>query len=258
MLTIPQLCGGAIIGILGGSTITNVIETISICSSHDRSGDTYGSCDAGGSKLLNEYVQESSSNIGLTASAPDKSTEQVISDLKKMKRKDLISLFLHLPAPAILADNNTGKGISGEFDGILLDNGIIMTSVANFITNVLFSMGRKWNGKSFSLAQNNSKKGVFKGINRFQKVSMESINTELEHQFDYSVAKSKLGDISGDSMRLIYADYQQPFSLWKSMEDELRLLRSDDGSEILLGMGSMAWSGGFMNCQPFCLVKAKM
>ncbi len=26
---------------------------------------------------------------------------------------------------------------------------------------------------------------------------------------------------------------------------------------IILGMGSMAWSGGMYNCQPFCLHKSK-
>ncbi len=46
------------------------------------------------------------------------------------------------------------------------------------------------------------------------------------------------------------------------MVDEVRLLKvpiiEDDEEKfdlILLGMGSMAWSGGMYNCQPFCLYR---
>ena len=36
------------------------------------------------------------------------------------------------------------------------------------------------------------------------------------------------------------------------MRDELRVLSLTDG-DVLIGMGSMTWSGGSLNASPFCL-----
>lgn len=90
-----------------------------------------------------------------------------------------------------------------------------------------------------------------------------------EHSFDYTITStstkpSLFSDESTkiSSIQLKYEKYQSPLSLWRTMVDEVRLLKvpiiEDDEEKfdlILLGMGSMAWSGGMYNCQPFCLYR---
>jgi hypothetical protein len=69
--------------------------------------------------------------------------------------------------------------------------------------------------------------------------------------------------LRGDSTILLdYSRNQNILSPWKTMKDEIRILRRDNINgendiAILLGVGSMAWSGGFLNCQPFCLIRAQ-
>ncbi len=133
------------------------------------------------------------------------------------------------------------------------------TSVSKFLTNSLFGMNKLWNGKQFS-----SVNDEFIGINRFHEENRDSITNV--HKFDYSIEPSIFGK---SSIRLNYSRHQGMFSLWKTMVDEVRLLKvprvqvqavDKGGGEIeekfdviLLGIGSMAWSGGMYNGQPFCL-----
>ena len=84
--------------------------------------------------------------------------------------------------------------------------------------------------------------------------------TETEHEFDFSILLSRV--LKGaDSLGLSYRAYQITLSLWWEMRDELRILRGFDrkkDSEILIGFGSMSWSGGHLNSAPFCLIKVIM
>jgi len=121
------------------------------------------------------------------------------------------------------------------------------TAVSEFLTHVLFSNGLRWNGKAFSVDG--------KGRNRFS----EGLNISTDHTFDFQTESSSLGRDS--SMVLRYAKHQNfkstgwKFLLWKSMVDEVRVLKLNDGQFCLLGIGSMAWSGGVWNGSIFCLFK---
>ena len=81
--------------------------------------------------------------------------------------------------------------------------------------------------------------------------------TETEHDFSILLSRVLKG---ADSLALSYRAYQITLSLWWEMRDELRILRGFDrkkDSEILIGFGSMSWSGGHLNSAPFCLIKEK-
>jgi len=95
------------------------------------------------------------------------------------------------------------------------------------------------------------------GINRFRSKT-NSAKVDQEHKFDVKLSQSKL---RGEGCLLDYSLYQEKYSPWKTMVDEVRVLRCnphDDGRDdcsILLGMGSLGWSGAFLNSQPFCLAR---
>jgi hypothetical protein len=91
-----------------------------------------------------------------------------------------------------------------------------------------------------------------------------SSNDEMKkvHNFDYSLSSSIFGR---SSIKLDYSRHQGQLSLWKTMVDEVRVLKVPNSSGetndekfdlILIGAGSMLWSGGMYNCQPFCLYQA--
>lgn len=130
--------------------------------------------------------------------------------------------------------------------------------MTGFITNVLFGKNTPWKGKAFGAVSANDsldqKRRV--GINRF----MEQTSIRKTHKFDYSIESSFFGR---SSIRLNYSPYQGNLSLWKTMVDEVRVVEVPNRSEgedhrdiILLGMGSMGWSGGMYNSSPFCLYKS--
>ena len=110
----------------------------------------------------------------------------------------------------------------------------------------LESINGEWNGKAFYKGR--------QGTNRFHsKADPSTIQTE--HQFDFSIAPSRLDPNKSSSVMLIYSKYQNLFSLWKTMVDELRVLKlpGDSSVEVLICMGCMGWSGGMLNASPFCL-----
>ena len=134
------------------------------------------------------------------------------------------------------------------------------------MTNQLFGKNEPWNGKTFGASN--------VGINRFVQTKKEDSNEKNSstsirktHNFAYTIQPSIFG---GSSIQLKYSPYQGNLSLWKTMVDELRIIKvpkgkiersnqqnnGDNTDYILLGMGSMAWSGGMYNCQPFCLHKS--
>ena len=130
------------------------------------------------------------------------------------------------------------------------------------------------------------------GINRFRRFD-DSGNDNIEndddtnfffnqHQFDYGIENSKIQP-GTKSLFLKYNRYQSLsfLSPWYTMRDEIRVvpesflrsiltLNSDEGgdagsattnttsttTDVLLGMGSMAWSGGALNSAPFCLIRS--
>ena len=128
--------------------------------------------------------------------------------------------------------------------------------MTRFLTNGLFGKGRKWNGKAFRANK--------KGINRFHSSKQDNIGTDYQHEFDYSTEPSRIGTLQESSISLCYSKYQFPLSLWHSMRDELRCVpmrtgssNGDDRVQVLIGFGSMTWSGGTLNASPFCLWRAK-
>jgi hypothetical protein len=161
------------------------------------------------------------------------STASIVQELQHMKRRDLLALFQRCAtdSPAM-----TGT-IMGDYDGVLLDNNGL-TRVTGFLTNGLFGRGRTWNGKAF-LSDS--------GTNRFH-------SGQPTHSFDVSVGPSRMRPYK-DAVRLDYSQHQQPWSLWKTMQDELRLAAVLDDGEVWIGMGCMAWSGSFWNASPFCLYR---
>jgi hypothetical protein len=161
------------------------------------------------------------------------SPEAAVDKLQSLKRKELVQLFTACHAPSDLSE------IAGEWNGCLLDNNGL-TTISNILTHQLFGLrvGRNWNGKAF--------RGNGKGINRFTTKE----RTATEHVFEYSLQDSNIvGD--SQSVRIDYWNYQSPISLWRTMRDEVRFIPGD--VEVLLGMGSMGWSGGCKNCSPFCM-----
>lgn len=127
-----------------------------------------------------------------------------------------------------------------------LQHTIKKTFVTKFLTNGLFGRGRIWNGKAFRDGK--------KGVNRFH-AKQDIDRTEWQHEFDYTLEKSGIGASKSPSISLSYSKYQFPLSLWHSMTDVLRCVPVGDGDDVqvLIGFGSMAWSGGKLNASPFCL-----
>ena len=168
------------------------------------------------------------------------SSEATVRYLQSLSRRELLILFCRSRAPS---DDLTG--IVGEWNGQLLDNnGWIMTRIGSeFMTNALFSMGKgQWNGKRIHADG--------KGVNRFLQ---NSNDMQSGHGFDVSVEESKL--FGNKSARLDYSGYHHPLSLWKTMEDQVRLLPVGFNEDVLIGMGCMLWSGGMLNAAPFCLYR---
>jgi len=239
-----------------------------------------------------------------------------------------MELFLLCDAPTDDDMDDFDCRYSGAWDGTLLDDNEVMTPIANFITNSLFGIrhGGKWAGKQLNMMSslsssskddngNNNNNNSNIGINRFYSTRTKNndedqdginVDIELEHSFAISIAPSSLrrrrrrvddddgnnDDDSKKSIMLNYSPYQGILSPWKTMVDELRVLRppppplntsksrkgkststsstrnkgnnnnddddSDDDEDdrgILLCVGSMAWSGGYWNGTPFLLVQ---
>lgn len=246
-------------GLLGVASLRNMAETYYICSS-STIGTTTGvatpSNNVNSNSILEEYISMNENINECNVAIPQHKTDRdVIHDLKQMPRRDLIRLFLHCDVPNDLSE------VCGDWDGILLNNNYILTSVSNFITNQLFGINYSggWFGKTFEINKNTASTGI--GENRFLSQTDGDSNKNIQnaHKFEYYKSKSKL---KGNGILLDYSRHQNMLSPWKTMKDEIRVLRRSDINgkndiTILLGVGSMAWSGGFLNCQPFCLICSK-
>jgi len=79
---------------------------------------------------------------------------------------------------------------------------------------------------------------------------------EEDHSFDICKASSKIVPAK-QAFVLTYAPYHPRLSLWHSMRDEMLVVRRPETRNgkgtVFLGLGSMGWSGGYLNCSPFCL-----
>lgn len=214
------------------SNVANMYQTISLVSSNNKNLD-----DMTPTKQQIDQI-------------PDLNTDDTIEYMKKLSRKELMTLFLSLDAPPI-------KKMHGDWDGVLLDNNNwIMTKTSSFITHALFAkrgsfLSKKmWNGKSFG---DNAI-----GVNRFFTSKKNAIQHYKNHKFDYKISPSSF--FKNKSLQLSYENYQNNLSLWKSMRDEIRIVKTiRDGNSktmLLLGMGCMQWSGGMYNAAPFCLWKS--
>lgn len=206
--------------------------------------------------------------------------------LRGMNRKDLLRVFASSRAPTAAelkqwfsSDENNDDESYCEWDGELLDNnGAFMTLVSKVVTHGLFGgiglpwrlvgAPRKtkghWNGKAFAKPEATGTSG--RGINRF--VSAASPSGFRRHVFEYEITKSDLLPGEGsESLKLDYSKHQSfPTSIWGSMRDELRVVElpldsnsknGEDKDLVLIGMGSMAWSGGPLNCSPFLLERCR-
>jgi hypothetical protein len=212
MISAAQIAASAVVLALAGGSGRNMLQTSRVADKIPSSIDS----------LLPGHVYSSQ--------------EDTVQYLQSLKRKDLLEIY----ASSRICSNL--EEIQGEWNGVLLDNNnLLMTKVSNILTNVLFSMGRAWNGKAFGPGA--------RGINRFYGRTGKS-TPENEHSFDYAVEPSKILP-EEESIRLRYSNYQSPISLWKTMVDEVRLLPGTD--DVLIGMGSVAWGGGMLNASPFCL-----
>ena len=170
---------------------------------------------------------------------PRHKTHVLVENLQQMKRRDLLELFCQSSSPS-------STRIQGDYDGCLLDNNGL-TLVTQFLTDGLFGKGKRWSGKAFTSSN--------RGINRFY--SSQEENPIQQHSFSYNIGQSRLHP-NKNSIRLDYSHDQAPWSLWKTMTDELRLVAVlNDGGEVWIGMGCMAWSGGVWNSSPFCLYRQK-
>ena len=211
---------GVVVAILAGGSGTNMLQTYRIAN-------------------------KTSSPPSLDSSKNWSTQDGAVEHLKSLNRKELLELF---SASRVCAPS---QDLQGDWNGALLDNnGYVMTKVSSIITNGLFGMGRTWNGKSFGSES--------KGMNRFfGRRKDNDANTriiETEHGFEYTIQQSKILPTGQESIQLKYSKYHLPISMFYTMMDELRLVPGHD--DVLIGMGCMGWSGGMLNCQPFCLWKA--
>lgn len=190
--------------------------------------------------LYTKYITMDNKNKVVSTKIPSGLTlNDVMAELKSMKRPEIIKLFLASSTPS------KSSMILGDWNAVLLENnGPLMTSISQQITNNLFGNRKSWNGKKFN------SNGV--GINRFQTRNNDDKKVIYNHNFDWKVKESAF--FEGETLSLDYSNYQSILSPWKSMKDEVRVLgKTKDGKLIMIGMGSMAWSGGMLNAAPFCL-----
>jgi len=261
MLPLVKLAAAAATTVLTVSSGKNMFQTATIAHEHNQRPSSYFS----------------SATSSMSTLRPGDSTNAIVSKMQAMKRKELLELYFCSRAPQDFSE------IQGEWDGILLDNGSwIMTTVTSLLTDRLFGMGRKWNGKHFGIAESNveenSSKQQRQGINRFyarktkSNVSSSSSSssplTERQHIFDMRLQPSQLDTIFKNSrvqqqqqqprkcsLVLDYSKHQSLVSPWRTMMDEIRIVPLNGDCRVLIGLGYMAWSGGRLNSSPFLLFR---
>ena len=154
-----------------------------------------------------------------------------LADVRALRRKsEFVSAWRAAPPPSTYA----GRCFDGEIVGLG-----VTAPLSSFITHVLFGGGRRWLGKAFADERS--------GVNRFD-------GQKRARRFGTEIAISRL-----DGKLALVLDYSAPHSgdsLWGGvvgMRDELR----EVAPGLLLGLGSMAATGGALNCAPFVLVERR-
>ena len=245
-----QLAASAVVLALAGSSGRNMLQTSRIANNNKENNGLLSSV------TIDDGIASDDDSDLVFSSTKQQNT---VRYLQSLKRKELLELF----CSSSVSDTTSLNDIKGEWNGILLENnGLLMTKVSGILTHGLFGMGRTWNGKAFALDSQQQENAVVdgitktttkQGVNRFFGRS-DRTSTEFEHSFDFSIASSKIVP-NEQSIQLRYSKYQSPFSLWKTMVDEVRIIPGND--DVLIGFGSMAWSGGMLNSAPFCLWRVK-
>ena len=168
-----------------------------------------------------------------SSSARNRMTIDTLKSSLSSKR-DFTQLFLRCPALS-----TTQSECAGPYDGHLLDLGVC-APLSKFISNRLFGPG-DWAGKKF---EENSGTNLFLGA---------ASNTPVEaKRFACRIENSVLDN--QPVLSLNYAPYNKIFDpvAW-GMRDERRKVNSN----LLIGCGGLAVSGGVRNFAPFALVPAK-
>ena len=210
-----------------------------------------------------DVVPPSSSMINTTTSLFHK---DILSTLPTLSRRELLELYLACEDPTVAKDL---PRLQGVWHAQLLSNNVVLTAVSAFLTHQLFGGGQRWAAKIFD-------QGGLTGINGFCRSTKKKESTpavsgvvlQQRHAFDVSVQPSRLRpDLQSIQLRYhrrrcpkITTTHHLSF-LWTTMVDELRIVpvqeHEDASVEVLLGLGSLAWSGGVWNASPFVLWRNK-
>lgn len=141
-----KFAASTVAAILTTATIHNTFETFSICSPSNNSNVFKDP-----SSILNHYLQEHDNNKNdgtSTCSDIDngnlisnkyfvkvpegKSKLEILQDLQTMNRRELVTLFKHCDVPDDLG------AIEGDWDGILLNNNLVLVCEEEIVMNSLF------------------------------------------------------------------------------------------------------------------------
>mmetsp|Transcript_11311 Transcript_11311/g.14891 ORF Transcript_11311/g.14891 Transcript_11311/m.14891 type:complete len:247 (+) Transcript_11311:25-765(+) len=230
-----KVASSAIAAVLTFCSVRNIVQTSLIVSD--------GQIES--SVVLGMEVQDRLADV-VNLDTSSETPKHLLQELSGLSRKESVCLFASCSSAKV-------EDVEGEWNIMLLENnGVVMTNVASFMTEKLFSKGRLFLGKSFSTQSR-------KGINLFQNSGEEM----QYHEFDFNLEESRLlpkdvppSAFTGSScIALDYTAHQPILSLWKSMRDEVRPVPLPDsaGYQLMVGIGCMAWSGGLRNGTPFCL-----
>jgi len=232
-----------------------------------------------GRNMLQTYRISSSSSSLVPPPLPDNPT--TVKGLQTLSRHELLKLYLYTcQAPRDL------EQLNGDWNGVLLQNGFLLTAISRFVANRLFGKGRRWNGKSFdcsaAAAAAAEQQQQPSGINRFETFSQIKdrksgsgpptwtvvAKTEEDQCFDLALAESRLLRGSKGTHQqqqqqrpfvamLRYAQHHRRLSPWRGMVDEVRVVPGTD-DKLLLGWGNLGWwAGGVLNASPFCLYRSQ-
>jgi hypothetical protein len=113
-------------GVLAFSSIRNVAETIYLINKGVSNVPAAAAAATSittldkSNAILQQYIDPSNSEMQVPSS---KNTEDIIEDLRQMKRQELLKLFMLCEAP------KETEILQGSWDGILLNNNQILVSI---------------------------------------------------------------------------------------------------------------------------------
>ena len=117
---IAKVVGSLSTAILTYASARNMLETTHITSLVQNEKDSIEKIlEQRYDPLLAQYISNSNSG-NLIVCTNGKCSTEILEDLKKMKRKDLLLLFLLCDAPL------DEKDIHGDWDGVLLNNNSVL------------------------------------------------------------------------------------------------------------------------------------